>query len=95
MTSIDTSVLFSIQTNLYCYISSLYIKRVDALESRNVWASIVTNLLHLTMIGIKKHGVGFEDRLRPFSLHDPSRSNLVNTIKIGHVCFLTPLIVGW
>jgi hypothetical protein len=45
-------------------------KYINALESRNAWASIVTNLLHLTMIGTKKHGVRFKERLGPFSLHD-------------------------
>ncbi len=47
------------------------------------------------MIGNKKHGVGFENRLGPFSLHDASRSSLVNIIKTGNVCFLIPLVVGW
>jgi hypothetical protein len=68
MTLTSTSVLFFTKTNLYCHISSLSIKQVNALESRNVWASIVTSLLHFTMIGIKKHDVRFEDRLGPFSL---------------------------
>jgi hypothetical protein len=47
------------------------------------------------MIGINKHGVGFEDRLGPFSLHDASRSSFAVLIKTGHVCFLTPLVVDW
>jgi hypothetical protein len=45
------------------------------------------------MIGTKRHGVGFEDRLGPFSLHDASRSILLVLIKIGHVCFLTLLVM--
>jgi hypothetical protein len=66
MTSTDINVLFSITTNLYFHISSLSMKHVDELKSRNVGASIVTSLLHLTMISTKKHGVRF-DRLGPFS----------------------------
>jgi hypothetical protein len=46
------------------------------------------------MIGTNKHGVGSENKLGPFSLHDASRSNLVVFTKIGHVCFPTPLVVG-
>jgi hypothetical protein len=47
------------------------------------------------MIGPKKHGVGFEDRLGPFSLHYASRFSLVVPIEIGHACFLTFLVVDW
>jgi hypothetical protein len=43
------------------------------------------NLLHLIMIGTKKHGVGSEDKLRPFLLHDASRSNFVVPIEFRHV----------
>jgi len=42
---------------------------------------------HLTMIGTKKHGARFEDNLRPFSLHDASRSNFAIPIKTRHVRF--------
>jgi hypothetical protein len=73
MTSTETSVHFSTRANLYYYINSLSIKHVDALKLRNTWASIVTSLLHLTMIGSKKHGVGSKDKLGPFSLHDASK----------------------
>jgi len=45
------------------------------------------------MIGTKKHGARFEDRLRPFSLHDASRSNPIVPIETKHACFLTPLVV--
>ncbi len=64
-------------------------------NERSVWASIVTSLLHLTMINTNKHGVEFEDRLRPFSLYDASRSRLMIPIEIGHAHFLTPLVVDW
>jgi hypothetical protein len=45
------------------------------------------------MIDSKKHGVGFEDRLQAFSLHDASKFNLAIPIKSGHARFSTPLIV--
>jgi hypothetical protein len=54
-----------------------------------------TSLLHLTMIGTKKHGVGFENKMGPFSIHDPSKFSLVVLIEIKHVCFPTFLVVGW
>jgi len=47
------------------------------------------------MIGTKKHGARFEDRLGPFSLHDASRSNFAIPTKTRHVRFLTPLVVDW
>jgi hypothetical protein len=64
-------------------------KHGDAPKLRSVWASVVTSLLHLTMISTNKHGVGFEDRLKPFSLYDASRSSLAILTKIGHAHFLT------
>jgi hypothetical protein len=62
MTPTSTSVLFSTITNLYHCISSLSIKHVDASKCRNAWASIITILLHLTMIGTKTHGVGSKNK---------------------------------
>ncbi len=56
--------------------SSLSIKHVDAPNPKSVWASIVTSLLHLTMISTKKYGVASKDRLGRFSLHDASRFSL-------------------
>jgi hypothetical protein len=93
MTSTDISVLFSIRANLYYCTNSLSMKHINAPKSRSVWASIIIGFLHLTMIGIKKHGVGSKDRLEPFSLHDASRSNLTFLTKTGHVHFLTLLVV--
>jgi hypothetical protein len=95
MTSTNTNVLFSIITNLYCHTSSLSIKHVDMPESKSVWASIITSLLHFTMIGTKKHGVGSGDKLGPFSLHDASSSNLTFLIETKHVYFPTLLVVDW
>jgi len=53
------------------------------------------SLLHLIVIGIKKHGVQLENSLGPFALHDASKSNLVVPIEIGNVHFPTLLIRGW
>ncbi len=86
---------FSIKANLYYHISSLSIKHANALESINFEPSIVISLLHLTMIGTNKHGVGFEERLGPFSLHDASKSNFMVPIEIGHACFLTLVVMDW
>jgi hypothetical protein len=94
MTPTSTSVSFSIIANLYHCISSLSIKHVDASKCRNVWASIITILLHLTMISTKTHGVGSKNKLEPLSLHDASRSSLVVLTEIKHVGFPTPLVVG-
>ncbi len=87
MTLTDTGVLFSTITNFYCCTTSLSIKNANALKSISVWVSIVTNLLHLIMIGIKKHGVRSKDRLGPFSLHYASRFSLMVLTQIGHACF--------
>ncbi len=51
-------------------------KHADAPEPKSVWASIIMGLLHLIMIGTKKHGDGFKDSLGPFALHDASKSSL-------------------
>jgi hypothetical protein len=93
MTSIGIGVFFSNKANLYCQSNSLSIKHVDALQSKSVWAFIITSLLHLTMICTKKYGVGSKDKLGPFSLHDASRSSLAIPVEIRHVRFLTPLVV--
>jgi hypothetical protein len=41
-------------------------KHVNAPKSSNVLVFIVVDLLHLIMIGNKKQGVGFENRLGLF-----------------------------
>jgi hypothetical protein len=70
-------------------------KHVDVPKSRSVWASIIISLLHLIMIGTKKHGVGFEGRLRPFSISNASRFSLAIHIKTRHAHFSTPPVVDW
>jgi len=95
MTPINIDVLFFVRTNLYHRTSSLSIKHVDPSESKSVWASIITSLLHLIMISTKKHGVGSKNKLGPFSLHDASRSSLIAPTNNKHVGFPTPMVVGW
>jgi hypothetical protein len=95
MTSTNTNVFFTTKTNLYCHINSLSIRHVDAPKSKNVWASIITSLLHLIMIGTKNHGDGSEDRFGPFSLHGASKSSLVVPNETIHACFSTPLVVDY
>ncbi len=69
MTSIPISVTFFTKANLCCCTNSLSTKHVDAPESSNVWVFIVMDLLHLIMIGNKKLGVRFEDKLLYHSEH--------------------------
>lgn len=95
MTSTGTCVHFFTKANLYCHVNSLSMKHANAPKSRNVWASIVTSLLHLTMIVTKKHGVESEDRLEPFSLHDASKFNLIVSTETIHACLSTPLVMHW
>jgi hypothetical protein len=95
MTSIDSNMFFSTKANLYCHVKSLSIRHADVLKSKNVWASIITSLLHLTMIATKKHGDGFEHKFGPFSLHGASRSNFMVPIKTIHAHFLTLLVVDY
>ncbi len=88
MTPTGINVLFFNRANLYCCTNSLSIKHVGAPKSISVWASIIINFLHLTMIVTKKHCVGYEDWMGPFSLHDASRSNLIVLTKTKHAHFL-------
>jgi hypothetical protein len=41
-------------------------KQVDAPKSKNVWVHTVVDLPPLIMMGNKKQGVGFENKLRTF-----------------------------
>ncbi len=93
MISTSIGVFFSTKANLYCHTNYFSIRHVDVPQSRCSQASIVISLLHLTMIGIKRHGIGSKNRIGPFSLHDASTSSLTVPIEIGHVHFLTFLIV--
>jgi hypothetical protein len=66
MTSIEICVLFSTRANSYCCTYFLLMKHVDVPKSRSVWASIVINLLHLTLISTKKHGARSKDSWNHF-----------------------------
>ncbi len=70
-------------------------KHVDVLKSTIVWASIVASVLHLTMIGTRKHGVGSKDRLEPISLDNASRFGLMVPIETKHARFSIALVVDW
>ncbi len=70
-------------------------KHVDALKSTSVWASIVASVLHLTMIGTRKHGVGSKDRLEPILLHNASKFIFMVPIETRHVRFSIALVVDW
>jgi hypothetical protein len=48
---------------------------------------IVMDLLYLIMIGNKKQGVEFENKLGPFQLYDASRSTLTIPSKTRCPCF--------
>jgi hypothetical protein len=41
-------------------------KHVDALEPKSEWVCIIMDLPPLIMMGNKKQGVGFEDKVGPF-----------------------------
>jgi hypothetical protein len=76
MTSTNIGLLFSTRVDLYCHTSFLSIKHADVLESKSVWTSIIISLLHLTMISTKKHGVGSENKMGPFSLWIGNRNGV-------------------
>jgi len=66
ITSTATSVVFSTNTRLCCHTNSLLMKHVDAPESITVWVRIVVGLPPLIMMGNKKQGVGYGDKVGPF-----------------------------
>jgi hypothetical protein len=70
-------------------------KHVDALKSTSVWASIVTTILHLTMIGIKKHGVGSKDMFEPISLDNALRFSFMVLTETRHAHFSIALVADW
>ncbi len=67
-------IFFTKGSLCYCT-NSLLMKHVDALKSNNASVFIFVDLLHLITIGNKKWGVGFENKLGPFWLHDALQSN--------------------
>jgi hypothetical protein len=87
ITSIAIGVIFFTKGSFSCHTNSLSMKHVNAPKSSSALVFIVTDLLHLIMIGNKKQGVGFEDRLGPFWSHDASRSNFTIPINTRRLCF--------
>jgi hypothetical protein len=65
----------------------LSIKHVDVLESRSAWASITTSLLHLTMIGTNKHGVGCEISRNNFHYMMHQHPTSLSLLKLGPCLF--------
>jgi hypothetical protein len=64
--SITIGVIFSTNAKLCCRTNSLSMKHVDALEPKSEWVCIIMDLPPLIMMGNKKQGVGFEDKVGPF-----------------------------
>jgi ABC-type sulfate transport system permease component len=56
----NIGVFFSIRANLYFHTNSLSIKHANALESKSVWASIVTSLLYLTISVLRNMVLGLK-----------------------------------
>ncbi len=63
ITLITTSVIFSTNAKLCYCANSLLMKHANAFESKNVWVRIIIDLPPLIMMGNKKKGVGFKDKL--------------------------------
>ncbi len=59
-------VTFSTNAKLCCCTNSLSMKHANALESRNAWVHIVVDLSPLIVMGNKKQGACFEDKVGLF-----------------------------
>jgi hypothetical protein len=66
ITSTTINVTFSTNVKLCCHTNPLSMKHVDAPESKSVWVCTVMDLPPLIMMGNKKQGVGFEDKVGLF-----------------------------
>jgi hypothetical protein len=66
ITSTATSVAFFTNTKLCCCTNSLSINHVDAPKSRSVWVHIVMDLSPLIVMGNKRQGVSFENKVGLF-----------------------------
>jgi len=60
------NIVFSTNAKLCCHTNSLSMKHVDAFKSKNVYVHIVTDLPCLIVMGNKKQGANFEDKVGPF-----------------------------
>jgi len=63
---IATCVAFSTNAKLCCHTNSLSLKHVDAFELRSVWVRTIVDLPPLIMMGNKKQGAGFKDKVGLF-----------------------------
>ncbi len=61
-----TSVTFSTNAKLCHHTNSLSMKHVNALESKNVWVHTIMDLPPLIVMGNRKQGVGYKDKVRSF-----------------------------
>ncbi len=95
ITSTTNGVIFSTNARLCCHTNSLLMKHVDAPKSKSVWVHIIIDLLHLIMMGNKKQGVGFENKVGLFWMHDVSRFSVTVPIKTICFCFPSFLALGW
>jgi hypothetical protein len=95
MTSISTHVLFFTKANLYCCTNLWSMKYVDAPKSIFVWASIVTNLLHLKVIGTKNVVMDLKivwDHLHYMMHQNPTSWSL---LRLDMLIFFIFFIGGW
>jgi hypothetical protein len=64
--STTIGVAFSTNVKLCCCTNLLSMKYADAPESKSVWVCTTMDLPPLIMMGNKKQGVGFKDKVKPF-----------------------------
>jgi hypothetical protein len=64
--SIATCVTFSTNAKLCCHINYLSAKDENASKRRSVWVRTIVDLPPLIVMGNKKQGVSFEDKVGPF-----------------------------
>jgi hypothetical protein len=66
ITLTSIGVAFFTNTKLCCHTNSLLMKHVNTLESKIVWVHTIMDLPPLIVMGNKKQGVSFEDKVGPF-----------------------------
>jgi hypothetical protein len=88
------SVTFSTNAKLCCRTNSLSMKHADSPKLKSVWVCIVVDSSPLIVMGNKIQGVGFENKGRPFLMHDALRSNLTVPIEIKCSHFPSLLALG-
>jgi hypothetical protein len=66
ITLTTTCVIFFTNTKLCCWTNPLLMKHANALKLRNAWVYMIVDLPPLIMMGNKKKGVGYRDKVGPF-----------------------------